>query len=178
MKLDNLKQIINEELENYFKTNSYSLKDELIITNEVIMGELLNPDYSYPYEGKNGYYEYKDMNGVTFFVRLTYHPSSHNYMEFKTGWLDSNNKPQYEPSVPPHSPNSSSKDMDRRSDTVAKIFRDEILPLFDSQDLTSLLMIKPISSSRMKFAERLVKKFTPEGKYNIEYGSPLIISKK
>ena len=65
MKLDNLKQIIKEELEEHFKTNSYSLEDEMIITNEVIMGELLNPDYSYPYEGKKGYYEYKDMNKET-----------------------------------------------------------------------------------------------------------------
>lgn len=162
MKLDNLKQIIKEELENYFKTNPYSLKDELIITNEVIMGELLNPDYSYPYEKvSKGFFTYEDLNGVKFFVRAAYVPEPQNYFEFKTGWFDEDKKATYEPPNPPTSPNSSAIDWDKRSDTVAKIYRDEILPFFKQQTLTDTMVIKPISSSRMKFAERLVKKFTP-----------------
>ena len=77
MKLDNLKKIVKEELQNHFKNHPYSLKDEMIITNEVMLGELLNPDNSYSYidEGK-GIWSYKDMNDVKFIVRLTYQPKT------------------------------------------------------------------------------------------------------
>lgn len=183
MKYLELKHIIKEELDSFFKTHQYSELDEWLITEEVIIGELLNPEYAYLYQGEKGYYEYKDMNDVTFFVRMTYQSikwdeNNDGYMEFKTGWINDDGKAIYEPSVPPNSIKSSVIDKDKRSDTVAKIYRDEILPLFEKQTLTNVMLIKPISSSRMKFAERLVKKFTPTDKFNIEYGSPLIITKK
>jgi hypothetical protein len=163
MKLDDLKKIVKEELQKHFESHPYSLEDEMIITNEVMLGELLNPDNSYPYINKGkGIRGYKDMNDVEFIVRLTYQPTSPPYLEFKTGWFDENGKITYEPSIPPVSPNSSAIDWDKRSDTVAKIYRDEILPFFKQQTLTNFMVIKPISSSRMKFAERLVKKFTPD----------------
>jgi hypothetical protein len=177
MKLDNLKKIVKEELQNHFKNHPYSLKDEMIITNEVMLGELLNPDNSYSYidEGK-GIWSYKDMNDVKFIVRLTYQPTSNPYLEFKTGWINSEDKVIYEPSIPPISPNSSAIDWDKRSDTVAKIYRDEILPFFKQQTLTDIMVIKPISSSRMKFAERLVKKFTPKD-FTTEFKDKEIIIK-
>jgi hypothetical protein len=183
MKKSELRSIIEEELNIYFQTHPYSELDEWLITEEIIIGELLNPNYAYPYHGEKGYYEYKDMNNVTFFVRMTYQAikwdeNNEGYMEFKTGWINDDNKAIYEPSVPPNSIKSSTIDKDKRSDTVAKIYKDEILPLFEKQKLTNIMLIKPISSSRMKFAERLVKKFTPLDKFDIEYGSPLIITKK
>ena len=176
MRLDEIQKIVKIELEEYFKTHKYSLEDELIIENEIIIGELLDPDEAYPYEGSKGYYEYKDISGDIFFVRIHYIPNK--YMEFKTGWINKQGKAQYEPSVPPYSDNSSAIYVTKRSDTVAKIYRDEILPLFEKQKLTNIMVIKPISTSRMKFAERLVRKFTPIDKFDIEYGSPLIIKKK
>jgi len=183
MKLDVIQQIIKEEVNNFFKNNPYSELDEWLITEEVIIGELLNPEYAYQYHGEKDYYEYKDMNDVTFFVRMAYTPikwdkNNDGYMEFKTGWINDDGRATYEPSVPPISNKSSAIDKDKRSDTVAKIYRDEVLPLFEKQKLTNVMIIKPISSSRMKFAERLVKKFTPTNKFDIEYGSPLIITKK
>lgn len=173
-----LSKILNEEVENYFKNNPYSLKDELTLINEIILSELLDPNNYYDYKGKKGLYTYKDINNVTFFVRLTYQPVNPPHFEFKTGWINDEGKPQYEPSIPPISPKSSAVDWDKRSNTVAKIYRDELLPFFENQDLTNIIVIKPISRSRMLFAERLVKKFTSEEKYNIEYGSPIIITKK
>ena len=162
MKLNNLKKLIKEELKEYFKTNPYSLKDELIMENEIMLGELLNPDNSLPYEKvSKGFFTYEDPNGVKFFVRAAYVPEPQNYFEFKTGWFDENGKATYEPSVPYGNQNTSALDINTRSDTVAKIYRDEILPFFKQQTLTNIIVIKPISSSRMKFAERLVKKFTP-----------------
>lgn len=175
MKYTDLRQLIKEEISKYFETHIYSLEDELILENEIWIGELLNPDDAYPYEGSKGYYTYKDESGDIFFVRLYYIPDVG--MEFKTGWINDKGAAQYEPSVPPHSKNSSAIYVNKRSDTVAKIYRDEILPFFEKQELTNTMLIRPISTSRMKFAERLVKKFTPTDIFNIEYGSPLIITK-
>ena len=159
------------------KDNPYSLKDEIIIENEVILGELLNPDNTLPYKGDKGWFYYTDPNGVEFFVRAFYNPVR-EYIELKTGWINDQGKPQYEPSVPYGNEQTSTKDIHSRSDTVAKIYRDEILPFFDNQDLSDILVIDPISSSRGKFAERMVKKFTPSAKYDIEYSRMIIINKK
>jgi len=178
MKLGNLRKIVKEELQKHFENHLYSLGDEMIITNEVMLGELLNPDNSYSYEKvSKGFFTYNDLNGVKFFVRAAYVPEPQNYFEFKTGWTNPEGKIQYEPSIPPISPNSSAIDWDKRSDTVAKIYRDEILPFFKQQTLTDTMVIKPISSSRMKFAERLVKKFTPED-FTTEFKDKEITIKK
>jgi hypothetical protein len=179
VKHSELRLLIKEEISKYFETHPYSLETELILENEIWIGELLNPDTAYPYEGSKGYYEYKDVSGDTFFARLVYQPPpSGPFMEFKTGWINDKGVAQYEPAVPPNSKNSSAIYVTKRSDTVAKIYRDEILPFFEKQDLTNTMVIRPISTGRMKFAERLVKNFTPTDKFDIEYGSPLIITKK
>lgn len=163
MKLGNLRKIVKEELHKHFENHLYSLEDEMIITNEVMLGELLNPDNALPYEKiSKGFYTYEDPSGVKFFVRAAYIPEPQNYFEFKTGWFDENEKATYEPSVPYGNQETSTLDINSRTDTVAKIYRDEILPFFKQQTLTDIMFIKPISSSRMKFAERLTKKFTPE----------------
>jgi hypothetical protein len=178
MKLEKLYDIVKEEIQKYFENHPYSLKDKLLMETDILLGELLNPDNSYSYEKvSKGFFTYNDLNGVKFFVRAAYVPEPQNYFEFKTGWFDENEKITYEPSTPPTSPNSSALDWDKRSDTVAKIYRDEILPFFKQQNLTDTMVIKPISSSRMKFAERLVKKFTPEG-FEVEFKSKEIIIKK
>jgi hypothetical protein len=178
MKLDNLRKIVKEELQKHFKSHPYSLKDEMVITNEVMLGELLNPDNSLPYEKvSKGFYTYEDPNGVKFFVRAAYTPEPQNYFEFKTGWFDQNGKATYEPSVPYGNQETSALDINSRSDTVAKIYRDEILSFFKQQTLTDTMVIKPISLSRMKFAERLVKKFTPED-FTTEFKDKEITIKK
>jgi hypothetical protein len=178
MKLDNLRKIVKEELQKHFKSHPYSLEDEMVITNEVMLGELLNPDNSLPYEKvSKGFYTYEDPNGVKFFVRAAYTPEPQNYFEFKTGWFDQNGKATYEPSVPYGNQETSALDINSRSDTVAKIYRDEILPFFKQQTLTDTMVIKPISSSRMKFAERLVKKFTLED-FTTEFKDKEITIKK
>ena len=177
MKLDNLLEIVRKELKEYFKTNPYSLKDEMLMETDILIGELLNPNNSLPYKGQKGFYTYEDPNGVIFFARVYFNPSR-EYLEFKTGWLDEDGKATYEPSVPYGNEKTSIKDINSRSDTVSKIYRDEILPFFDNQNLSNMLVIDPISSSRSKFAERLVNKFTPKEKYNIEKESNMIIINK
>jgi len=178
MKPEKLRNIIKEELQKYFEIHPYSLEDELIMETEIMLGELLNPDNALSYEKvSKGFYTYEDPNGVKFFVRAAYVPEPQNYFEFKTGWFDQNGKATYEPSVPYGNQETSTLDINSRSDTVAKIYRDEILPFFKQQTLTDTMVIKPISSSRMKFAERLVKKFTPED-FTIDFKNREITIKK
>lgn len=126
----------------------------------IIMGELLNPDESFNYEGDKGLYFYKDSLDNEYFVRLVYQVTSDPYFEFKIGWFEDNNisKPRYNPPLPP---NVTALDNNKRGNTVAKIYRDELIPRFEQNDLSNQLIIKPISDSRYQFSIRLVKKFTP-----------------
>lgn len=147
--------------------------DKNLYETYTILGELLNPDSAYSYEQKiKGLWEYKDIEGNTYFVRMVYQPTNQPHFELKTGYYD-NNKPKYDPSVPP---NSTAQDWDKRSDTVAKIYRDEVIPSFLKQDLCNILIIKPLEIKRYQFSVRLVNKFTPTDKINIEYNKPKSIT--
>jgi len=178
-KIDQIREIIKEEIIKYFEKHPYSLEEELIMENEIWLGELLDPNNTYSYSGDKGFYKYKDMSNVEFFVRLTYQPENDPYFGLKTGWFDEKGEAKYDPSTGPtvHK-DSTAKDWDKRSNTVAKIYKDELLPFFEKQTQTDKIIIKPISDSRTKFTERLIKKFTPTDKFNIKYGSPTIITKK
>lgn len=143
--------------------------DKNLYETYVILGELLNPNNSYPYEEKiKGLWEYNDVVGNTYFVRLIYQPTSPSHFELKTGYYNEYNKPQYNPSVPN---NSTGKDWDKRSDTVAKIYRDEIIPMFLEQAICNTLIIKPLEIKRYQFSVRLVNKFTPDN-IQIKYNKP------
>lgn len=166
------------EIEKFFRGSDYNLEEQLIIENELILSELLDPENSYMYSGKRGFFTYKDAQDVTFFVRLTYNPVSVPYFELKTGWIDEKGKPRYEPSIPPTSPKSSAVDWDKRSNTLAKIFRDEILTFFKEQDLCSTMRIIPISKSRNIFARRMVNKFVDSEAFNILFKDLEIIIEK
>lgn len=174
--MKNLKKIVKEEIEKFFQTNSYSLENELILENEIMLGELLDPTDYYEYEGSKGFYTYKDSQENIFFVRLVYLPINPPMFELKTGWVDENGKPKYEPSIPPNSPKSSSIYLHKRSNTVAKIFRDEILPFFDNQDLSNIMVFRPISPSRSRFVKIMINKLVPKNKYKIDLEN-LIIEK-
>ena len=146
-----------------------NMSDRNLYETYIMLGELLNPDNSYPYEEKiKGLWEYSDIAKNTYFVRLTYQPTTHPYFELKTGYYNEHGKPQYDPSVPD---NSTGKDWDKRSDTVAKIYRDEIIPMFLKQNTSNILIIKPLEIKRYQFSVRLVDKFTPNN-IQIKYNKP------
>lgn len=148
--------------------------DQNLFETYTIMGELLNPDNAYLYKEKlKGLWEYTDIVGNLYFVRITFQPSTTPYFELKTGYFNETGKPQYDPSVPE---NSTAKDWDKRSDTVAKIYRDEVIPYFLNQSLSNTLIIKPLEIKRYQFSVRLVNKFTPTDKIDIEYNKPQSIS--
>ena len=178
MKPSELRQLIREEIDLFFKKNKYSLEDELILTNEIILSELLDPTDYYSFEGSKGFYTYKDNNEDEFFVRLTYQPSNDKqYFELKTGWFDEKGHPKYEPSIPPYSPKSSGIYLQKRSNTVAKIFKDEIIPFFKQQNLSNMMIIRPISASRARFSRMLINNFVSKNEFNIDLEN-LIITKK
>lgn len=153
--------------------NFTNLADKNLYETYTILGELLNPDSAYPYKQNiKGLWEYQDIMENTYFVRIVYQPTNHPYFELKTGYYDEHHKPKYDPVVPP---NSTSQDWDKRSDTVAKIYRDEVIPLFLEQDLCNTLEIKPLEIKRYQFSVRLVNKFTPTDKISIEYNKPKFI---
>jgi len=169
MKPSELRQLIREEIDLFFKENRYSLEDELVLTNEIILSELLDPTDYYSFEGSKGFYIYKDNNGDEFFVRLTYQSSDNKpYFELKTGWFDESGKPKYEPSIPPYSPKASGVYLQKRSNTVAKIFKDEIIPFFKQQNLSDIMVIKPISLSRARFSRMLINNFVSKDEFNID----------
>lgn len=178
MNVDSLKELIKEEIHIFFKNNPYLLEDELILENEIILLELLDISDYYEYDGSKGFYSYKDNNNDSFFVRLTYQNVGKNpYFELKTGWFDENGKVQYEPSIPPSSPKSSSIYLQKRSNTVAKIFKDEIIPFFNQQELSTIIVIRPISASRARFSRMMINKFVDKNKFNVDLEN-LTITKK
>jgi hypothetical protein len=143
------------------------LKSELnewLDEEDNLMDEVVNPDgdkFDYK-QIKKGLFTYEDSLGNLYFVRMTYQPTDNPYFELKVGWFEDNDlsKPKYEPNLPP---NSTSLDNIKRRNTVTKIYRDEILPLFlQSSKLSNRLTIKPISNSRFIFSQRLIQNNTPK----------------
>lgn len=148
---------------------------ELLEEEDTLTLEVLNPDgdtFLYRREGK-GLYIYEDSLGNLYFARITYQPTFIPYFEFKVGWFEDNDrsKPKYNPSLPE---NSTAIDNIKRRNTVVKIYRDEILPLFvEKRELSDELKIKPISTSRFIFSKRMVERYTPAS-FNIEYEGEVI----
>lgn len=138
--------------------------NEWLNDEDNLMDEVVNSDgdkFEYK-QIKKGLFTYEDSLGNLYFVRMTYQPTDSPYFKTKIGWFEDNNlsKPKYEPNLPP---NSTSLDNIKRRNTVAKIYRDEILPLFlQNSKLSNKLIIKPISNSRFIFSQRLIQNNTPK----------------
>lgn len=151
--------------------------EENVFESYVLMAELLNPDDSYTYtEVAKGIWRYQDIFENYIFVRIVYQPVKQPYFEIKTWWVDDETGKKIYNEIPK---SSTTQDWDKRSNTIAKIFRDEIIPLFRNQDLTNILKILPVTSSRYYFSLRMVKKFIPAD-WEIMENSPkeIIIIKK
>lgn len=169
------KEMVKETLRELPKL---SLEDQLLLENEVILGELLDPEDYYPYIGSKGFYTYRDNNGDEFFIRLIYQPiGSYPFFELKTGWIDGKGKTQYEPHIPPYSPKSSAIHLQKRSNTVARIFRDKIIPFFKEQTLSDTFVIRPISASRARFSKIMINKFVPKEDFDVDLDNLTVVKK-
>ena len=147
-----------------------SLSDENLLETYLLLGELLDPNNAYPYESYHGIHHFKDLSGITFCARLVYQPTAEPFWEFKTWWVNEQGKATYH-----YLPDQSTAvDWDKRSDTVAKIFRDEVIPLFKSQNSSNVMKILPLDSKRYQFSLRMVKKFIPS-EWKIEEQFPKAI---
>jgi hypothetical protein len=170
MKKSELRGLIKEEIKK-IKINSDYVKlisplDKNLFESYWLLGELLNPDNSYEYtEEKTYFWVFTDNQGYDFFVRMVYQPvSTGEYWEVKMGWLDLEGKEKYL--------QQKARGIDeQRSNTIAKIFRDEIIPIFINQEHINTLVIKPLDIKRYQFSLRMVNKFIPK-ELKIEENKP------
>ena len=156
-----LQKIIKEEIDKVLNNHILSEKQKWTVSNAILMAELLDPNGdAFEYTVSNGIYTYMDSKDNLFFVRLSYEATEDPFFVLKTGWFKNNDilKPMYEPSLPD---DVSIYDGNIRTNTIAKIYQDEVLPLFDKQSLSDKMVIEPLSISRYQFAIRMVKKLTP-----------------
>jgi hypothetical protein len=143
----------------------------LLEEEDRLMAEVVNPDgEGFEYEESNikGLYTYKDSRDNLYFSRVFYQNTSNPYFEFKAGWFEDNDisKPKYEPQLPP---NTTGMDNLKRRNTVAKIYRDKIIPYFiEKSSLSNQLIINPISDLRYTFLKRLVQNYTPKT-FEVQY---------
>jgi hypothetical protein len=155
-----------------FRNWTDSLNEEILIKEEdQLMAEVVNPDgerFEYKESNIKGLFTYKDSYNNLYFARIFYQQTSSPYFEFKVGWFEDNNlsKPKYEPQLPP---NVTGMDNLKRRNTIAKIYRDEILPYFKSKSsLSNTLIILPISDLRYTFSKRLIQNYTPD-QFEVQY---------
>ena len=156
---DLLETIINDP--EYPKDKSWEIQD--LFETYAIVSELLDANDAYDYKKTSKTtWSYNDILGNTFYVKLTYIPklnkAQEDYIELKTFWLDEAGKPQYSDTTT----NSTNKDLQTRSDTLAKIYRDEIIPFFIEQNITNRLRIVPVDKIRYRLSKMLVGKYTPD----------------
>jgi len=127
--------------------------------SNLMLSELLNPNNAYEYKNHNNeIWSFIDSTDIKFCAIMNYTPGKVNFCEFKTWWID----PETNKRIYNYLPQTTSMDWDKRSDTVAKIFRDEVIPRFKNQKFANILIINPIDSQRYQFSLRMIKKFIPK----------------
>lgn len=172
-------EIFDQIISDITASGQYDVKtaiDENLLHTYVMLGELLNPENAYEYDSyKDDIYYFNDSSDNRFCARLVYQPTKEPYWEFKTRWVDPKaSRPVYH-RLPD---NTSAKDWDKRSDTVAKIFRDEVIPKFSKQTYSNVMKIIPLDSKRYQLSIRMVKKFIPNDWELIENFPREIVIKK
>lgn len=169
-----LKDVVDKILidADYIKLESYI--DKNLFESYFILGELLNPDNSYNYKEKmRGYWVFTDNFGYDFFIRIFFQPleETESYFEMKMGWEDLEKQQKYL--------RQPAREIDeKRSDTIAKIYKEELIPFFLDQNLNDSLKILPLDIKRYQFFKRLVDKFTPKDKLEIIENKPTEITLK
>jgi hypothetical protein len=142
--------------------NSDSWEKQDLYETYAIISEFLDAENAFDYRkvGK-ATWEYEDSLKNAFYVKLTFVPglSSENesYLELKSYWTNDQGKPMYSD----FNGKSSSVDLQRSSDTTAKIFRNEVIPFFDSQSISKELRIVPVDPVRYRLSKMMVKKYAP-----------------
>ncbi len=163
--------IVANKIQEKKEINTSITIETLLEEEDQLMAEIVNPDGEhFQYEELNikGLYTYEDSRGNLYFARIFTQPTNPPHFEFKVGWFEDNsiNKPKYEPQLPP---SAIGIDNLKRRNTIAKIYRDEIIPYFkEKSSISNFLIINPISDLRYTFSKRLVQNWTPKD-LNIQY---------
>lgn len=128
---------------------------------DTAMGTLLNPNISFAYNKENPReFSYKDSLNNTYAIRLI--SKGYKTFELETSWKKDEKIYVIDPPLPD---NIEVLDHNKRGNTVAKVFLDEILP----QVLKGLtLIINPYDAKRVPFITRFVEKFVDKVKYVVD----------
>lgn len=178
MEKTNLTKFLSQiRIESSYPNKSDWAEQNLYETYAVI-SELIDADNAYQYESSGrGIWKYKDIVDNEYYVRLAYVPDlkseDKGYIELKTYWIDDSGKPKYTD----FNGKSTNKDLQKRSDTLAKIYRDEVIPFFESQNKTKEMRIVPVDKTRYRLSKMLVSKYTPKH-YSLFYFDSYISIKK
>lgn len=152
---------LDEMIEEIIQKGQYHYKEDWEknwLYSNLMLSELMNPNNAYEYKNyKNEMWYFVDSTDYIFGAIMIAHPAKIPFFEFKTWWQEKGSRKRNYDHLPP----STSRDWDRRSDTIAKIFRDETIPKFAKETYSDLLVIKPVDSQRYQFSLRLCKKFVP-----------------
>lgn len=166
-----LLKILRELHETEEYKNLTTWEDQNQLESYVLLGEILNTDNVFPYEYNKGYAEFVDDEGYIFFVRLTYNVTSSPYFELKMGWRNLEGQQKYL--------RREVRDIyERRTNTVAKIYRDELIPFFLSNTLSDTMKIFPLDNKRYQFSIRMLKKYNIDEKMEIIESPPKEITIK
>jgi hypothetical protein len=153
-----LTQVIKEICENEVYKQLDNWYDQDTFQSYYLMSEFFNTSNVYDYKMSHKYnFIFSDRSDIKYFVRVVYNSDDKIYgdhLEIKMGWYDSNGKSQYEEK------NKHSID-EYRGNTIAKIYRDEILPFFKTQPLCDILIFKSLHHDikRYLFSLRMIQKF-------------------
>ena len=112
-------------------------------------------------------------DGIKFYVELIFRNkviSELSHYEFQTSWLGDHG---IEFEDPPKSSESN-----KRSNTVALIFRDEIVPYFMSQSNTNRRVVEPTNSVRKRYFKMLVNNFVGSNVKVFDDHNEIVLIKK
>lgn len=160
----------------YPKAESWEKQD--LYETYAILSEFLDAENAFDYlkVGKTTW-EYEDSLKNSFYVKLTFVPKFSNseepYLELKSYWINDRGKPMYSD----FNGKSSSIDLQKKSDTTAKIFRDEVLPFFDHQNIAKQLRIIPVDPIRYRLSKIMVKKYLSSN-YDVDFEAKYILVRK
>ena len=148
----------------------YMIKEKIKEVIKEVLSELLTTENYYPYEKKGRYsWFYNDFANVRFYVKLLADNNEFSIFSLKSGYYNELGNSTVDPAVPEKSKAKDEPELwDKISNTVAKIFKDEILPMFLSSKNIKTIYVDPVSLARYNLSFRMFKKFIPLDKIEIK----------
>jgi len=135
-----------------YKSINNDIDKNIYFTHAYLL-EIFDANDSYEYDKEGDIFIFKAKDNINYFLRLTYQPTKIPYCELKFGYFNDTGKAIYT------DPGSITDE--KKSNTIAKIYRDECIPLFEKYNKVKDMYIIPIEEDmrRYRYARMLVNKF-------------------